>query len=39
MQYEKVENIADLQGRARLYIFNSIQFIDFTEKNSEKENP
>ena len=31
MQYEKVENIADLQGRANLYTLNIIQFTNFTE--------
>ena len=36
MQYNKVENIDDLQGRATLYTFNIIQFTSFTEKNTER---
>ena len=39
MQYNKVENIDDLQERATLFTFNIIQFTDFTAKNTEKENP
>ena len=31
MQYKKLENIDDLQGRATLYTFNIIQFTDFSE--------
>ena len=31
MQFKKVENIDDLQGRATLYTFNIIQFTDFSE--------
>ena len=30
MQFKKVENIDDLQGRATLYTFNIIQFTDFS---------
>ena len=30
MQHEKVENIADLQRRARLYTFDIIQFTNLT---------
>ena len=39
MQYNKVENIDDLQERATLFTFNIIQFTDFSEKKHRKGNP